>query len=101
MICEQCGYQEKPDNMPRLMTHVQTCKNTQDPEKVKLVWRTGQITATLKSKKSEMHFPEKIQKLPSAPPPPQYVQRDYTPNVTQLPVTQEILDEIKRGQTSE
>lgn len=100
MKCEPCGFQEKPDNLAKLKSHVESC-NKVDLDKTKIVWRDAQMTATYKAKKSEHLFQVELKKLASAPRPPKYVQRTYTPKVVQEPMTPEVLEEINKGQALE
>ena len=68
MKCEPCGFQQKPDNMQRLMTHLESCGKT-DLEKMKLVWRNSELTVTYEKKKSETEFFDRPRILESAPEP--------------------------------
>ena len=100
MKCEPCGFQEKPDNINKLKSHVETCSKV-DLDKVKIIWRNSEMTAGYKPKKLEHQFQVELKKLASAPRPPKYVQRTYTPKVVQEPMTPEVLEEINKGQALE
>jgi hypothetical protein len=83
MKCEPCGFQTKPDNMPSLLTHLETCQQT-DLNKMKIVWRNRELTVTYKNKKNEVEFPDKPRRLPEPEVPPIMVPVTSTPNVQQI-----------------
>lgn len=91
MKCELCQYQEKPDNLPKLATHLETCP-AENSTKATVVWRDSQITATMNPLENDMKFDVVIRDLPDPEVPPVVVPKTYEPNVQMMS-----LETIKRS----
>jgi hypothetical protein len=74
MKCEMCNYQEKPDNLQRIVLQAETCQ-IRLCRKAKVVWRDGQMTLTTSPQENENIFEVEIQDVPPAPVPPISVPR--------------------------
>jgi hypothetical protein len=91
MKCELCQYQETPDNLPKMLTHLETCESPMRLE-AKILWRNSEVTATLKPEEGEHIFDARVRDLPDPEEPPIVVHKSYEPDVQMMS-----LETIKRG----
>lgn len=73
-----CNYQEKPDNLQRIVLQAETCQ-IRLCRKAKVVWRDEQMTLTMTPQENENVFEVEIQDIPPAPVPPISVPRHLKP----------------------
>ena len=63
-----CGFNEKPDNLPKLRAHLETCQTSGRLPKPKskngyiIVWRNGEFAITDKKDKKETEFNAELPK---------------------------------------
>jgi len=65
MKCEYCNYQTRPDNLGKLVTHLESAC-TEEAKTAVLVWRNSQITATAEAVEGEHIIQVEIKSLPAA-----------------------------------
>jgi len=80
MKCELCTFQEKPDNLNKLATHLEICP-AENSTKATIVWRDAQITATMNPLENDMKFEVEIRDLPAAEEPEIVTHTFYEPQV--------------------
>lgn len=72
MICQMCGFNQKPELIPLLKTHVETCEmiSTEMQPKVRILWDKELVATVAEPKKTDHVMDVKIEWHEPAEAPP-------------------------------